>query len=200
VTRWWFAAGFDGDFARTVMHDLADFLGDRNRFKFAVRIEYSKEREIQVEIDRTLTLKIAFDPAALSASGRDHISILSKVLEVSYGHARRKIDTQIVPVILALCEFFRPESAYYDLNVDFPEHNPFFAIYIANLRKDQIGDFKVVLHLDAYSRSPRPETVEISRQNLHVTAQSTDSFRQLALDFILLSADTKLFSGAKASA
>jgi hypothetical protein len=120
-------------------------------------------------------------------------------MEVSYGHARKKIETQIIPVVLALKDFLKPESSSYDLNVDFPDRNPFFAVYIAHLKAEQIGDFRVLLHLDAYSRSPRPESVEISRQNLHVTALSTDSFKELALDFILLSADTKMLAGAKLS-
>src|SRR5258708_3070404 len=197
VTRWWFGAGFDGEFAPTIIHDLVDFLQDRKRFRFPVKIDYVKDREVQAEIDKTLTLKVGFDPASLSASGQGHISILSKSLEVSYGHARKKIETQIVPVILALRGFFRPESASYDLNVDFPDRNPFFAVYVAHLKPEQIGDFRVLLHLDAYSHSPPPDTVEISRQNLHVTALSTDSFKQLALDFILLSADTKMLSGAR---
>jgi len=200
VTRWWFGAGFDGDFAPSTIEDLTAFLQDSNRFKFSVRIDYSNDREVQVEVDKTLTLRIGLDPAPLSASGQSHISIVSKSLEVSYGHARKKIEMQIVPVILALKNFLQPESASYDLNVDFLGRNPFFAVYIANLKPEQIGDFSVLLHLDAYSLSPQPETVEISRENLHVTALSTDSFRQLALDFILLSADTKMLAGAKVGA
>jgi hypothetical protein len=171
-------------------------LKDERRFRFSVKIDYANDREVQAEIDKTLILKVGFDPASLSVSGQGHISILSKSLEVSYGHARTKIETQIVPIILALRDFLHPESASYDLNVDFPDKNPFFAVYIAHLKPEQIGDFRVLLHLDAYSPAPRSESVEISRQNLHVTALSTDSFKQLALDFILLSADTKMLSGA----
>src|SRR6266567_2007820 len=110
VTRWWFGAGFDGDFAPTIIHDLIAHLKDKERFRFDVRIDYSSDREVQAEIDKTLTLKISFDPASLSASGRSHISIISKHLEVSYGHARKKIERQIVPVILALRDFAQPES------------------------------------------------------------------------------------------
>ena len=200
VTRWWFAVGFDGNFAPTVIHDLLTFLRDPKQFRFPVKIDYIKDREIQVEIDKTLTLKIGFDPTLVSASGQPHISVLSKSLEVSYGHARKKINSQIIPVVSALEKFLSPENASYDLNVDFPERNPFFAVYVAHLKPEQIGDFRVLLHLDAYSASPKPETVEISRQNLHVTTQSTDSFKQLAADFILLSLDAKILSGARAGA
>ncbi len=200
VTRWWFGARFEGDHPPTIIADLLHFMQDSEKFKFGVQVDYSTDRDMQVEVDRTLTLKITFDPALLSASGRGCVSVLSKTIEVSYGHARRKIETQIVPVILALKDYLRPDNASYDLDVDFPERNPFFAVYVAHLKPEQIGDFRVVLHLDAYSRSRRPEKVEISRQNLHVTALSTDSFKQLALDFILLSVDTKMLAGARVGA
>jgi hypothetical protein len=200
VTRWWVGAGFDGQFEPTVIAELNEFLHDSEQFKFPVKIDYMNERELQVEIDKTLTLTIGFDPESVSATGTGHISVFSKSLEVSYGHARRKIETQIVPVMNALKAHLRPDNCSYDLNVDFPDRNPFFAVYIAHLKAEQIGDFRVLLHLDAYSATPRPESVEISRQNLHVTAISTDSFRKLALDFILLSADTKMLSEARLGA
>ncbi|HEU5401139.1 MAG TPA: hypothetical protein VFU86_07270 [Terriglobales bacterium] len=200
VTRWWFSAGFDGDFSPTVIADLVTFLQDPDTFRLAVKVDYLKDREAQVEIDRTLTLKVGFDPELVSPSGKGHISVLSKTLEVSYGYARRKIDSQIIPVISALERFLNAGNASFDLNVDFPDRNPFFAVYIAHLKPEQIGDFRVLLHHSAYSVSPKPETVEISRRSLHVTAQSTDSFKQMALDFILLSADTKILSGARAGA
>jgi hypothetical protein len=200
VTRWWFSAGFDGDYVPAIIYELRDFLRDKKRFKFDVVVDYFNDREVQVVIDKTLTLRVSFDPSTISPSGRDHISIISKSLEVSYGHARKKIETQIVPVMLALRNFLNPESGSYDLNVDFPDRNPFFAVYVANLKPEQIGDFRVVLHLEAFSPSLQAETVEISRQSLHLTALSTDSFKKLALDFILLSADTKMLAGARAGA
>jgi hypothetical protein len=184
----------------SVIQELIRFFQDREKFRFAVKTDYFNEREVQAEIDRTLTLKISFDPASLSASEKGHLSIISKPLEVSYGHARRKIENQIVPVLLALKNFLKPEDASYDLNVDFPDRNPFFAVYIANLKPEQLGDFRVLLHLDSYSPSLLSERVEISRNNLHLTALSTDSFKKLALDFILLSADTRILAGAKVGA
>jgi hypothetical protein len=200
VTRWWFGARFEGHFPATIIDDLQQFLRDSEKFRFSVKVDYSNEREVQIEVEKTLTLKVTFDPAVLSATGNGTLTIVSKTMEVSYGHARRKIETQIVPVILALKDFLKPEASSYDLDVDFPERNPFFAVYIAHLQPEQIGDFRVVLHLEAFSHTRRAEKVEISRQNLHVTALSTDSFKQLALDFILLSVDTKMLAGAKVGA
>src|SRR5579864_8489622 len=150
VTRWWFSAAFDGEYRPEVIRELKGFLVARDQFKFVATIDYCNDREVQAEIDKTLILRIGFDPAAISPTGRDHISIISKSLEVSYGHARRKIETQIVPVMLALKNFLNPDAVSYDLNVDFPDKNPFFAVYVANLKPEQIGDFRVVLHLDAF--------------------------------------------------
>lgn len=197
VTKWWFGARFDGDYPPEIIENVVNFLNDKEKFRFRTNLDYRNDREIQVEIDETLTVKISFDPASLSAFRKGHVAIASKALEVSYGHARKKLDTQIVPVILALKNFLKPEFASYELDVEFADRNPFFAVYIAHLKPEQIGDFKVLLHLDAYSPSRDAEKVEISRRNLHITTLSTDSFKQLALDFILLSADVRVFAGAR---
>jgi hypothetical protein len=197
VTKWWFSARLDGDFDFDTLINLLGFLQDSGRFKFPVRLEYKNQREAQVEIDDTLTLKIAVNPQGVFDDTKGHISILSKTLEVSYGHAKRKIDLQIIPVLSAIRDFLNPESSSYELNVDFNHKNPFFAIYIAHLKPEQVGDFRVLLYLNAYSQSPRAEKAEISKDSVHITSQSTDSLKQLALDFILLSPDLTMLTGAR---
>jgi len=196
VTKWWFSARFDGDFDLDTISKLLSFVQDTDRFKFPVRLEYQNEREAQVEIDETLTLRIAVDTAGSFDDMASHISLVSKTLEVSYGHAKRKIDIQIIPALSAIRDFLNPASSSYELNVDFNHKNPFFAIYIAHLKPEQVGDFRVLLYLNAYSQSPRAEKAEISRNSVHITSQSTDSLKQLALDFILLSPDLTMLAGA----
>lgn len=197
VTKWWFAARFDGDFDSESLLSLTSFLQDPKRFKFSVKLDMRTEREVQVEIDETLTLRISVDTEGVFEGLNSHVSVVSKTLEVSYGHAKKKLDTQIIPVLCAIRDFLNPQSSSYELDVDFDKRNPFFAIYIAHLKPEQIGDFRVLLYLNAYSQQPRPEKAEISRNRVHITSESTDSFKQLARDFILLSPDLTMLAGAK---
>lgn len=196
ITRWWFAARFDGKYSQETIADLIQFMSDRTRFKFPIQIDFQNAREAQVQIDETLIVRLSYDPAEDVPDATAHVTVLSKTIEVSYGYTKTKLATQIIPVLGALKTFLAPENSSYELNVDFTGANPFFAVYVNHLKPQQIGEFKVVLHLDAYSATPRAEKVEISSKSLHLTASSTDSFNKLALDFILLSPDVKMLAPA----
>jgi hypothetical protein len=199
VTKWWIAGRFDGEYDASTLNELIAFLHDEELFKFPVRVEYKSEREAQVEVDETLILKITVDSSGDAFDGLEsHVSVFSKTLEVSYGHAKKKLDRQIIPVLSTIRDFLKPRQSSYELNVEFTDKNPFFAIYIAHLKPEQIGDFRVVLFLDAYAQSSaRREKAEISRSHVHLTSTSTDSLKQLAVDFILLSPDLTMLAGAK---
>ena len=199
ITRWWFAARFDGEYSQATIARLIRFMSDRTCFKFPVQIDFQNEREAQVQIDDTLIVRLSYAPAEDVPDATDataHVTVLSKTIEVSYGYTKTKLATQIIPVLGALKSFLAPENSSYELNVDFTGANPFFAVYVNHLKPQQIGEFKVVLHLDTYSATPRAEKVEISSRSLHLTASSTDSFNKLALDFILLSPDVKMLAPA----
>lgn len=202
VTRWSIGARFDGDYdAETLVHLLA-FLRDGKRFRFPIKVDHSATREAQVEIDKTFTIKLSVDPeGAFATDATDgingNLTLISKTVEVSYGHAKKKLDGQIIPVLTAIRDFLNPQNSSYELHVDFDKNNPFFAIYIDHLKPEQIGDFNVVLYPNMYSNLPRPEKAEISRYGVHITSGSTDSLNQLARDFILLSPDLTMLAGAK---
>jgi len=196
LTRWRFDARFDGEFDTDVIRVLVEFLKQPENLKFPVKVDFQGDREAQIEIDGTLVLRLSFESRELSRLRKDHLQITSKTIEVPYGQAKRKINTLIVPILSAAKRCVRPDSDSYELDVDFSGPNPFFAVYIAHLRPRQVGDFRVVLHLDTYVPA-RAEKVEISRERLHITALSTDSFVHLAEDFILLSPDLKMLAGVR---
>lgn len=146
----------------------------------------------QIEIDQTLTLSIQFEPAHFSEDSLDHLTVVSRVMEVSYGHAKKKLQQQIIPVLQSINDVLRADNSSFELDVQFMKQNPFFAVYIAHLRPDQVKDYKVVLHVDASHSSGKPEKVEITKEKVHVTAKTTDSFRHMTEQFVLLSPDLKM--------
>ena len=189
--RWWFSARYDGHFDDSVVTSLIAHL-QSDKFRFSSKVEKASALTAEVEIDQTLFLKIQFDPGHDSEDGEGHVTVISRVMEVSYGHARRKIEQQIVPVLQAVADVIKPVSSSFELDVQFLKKNPFFAVYISHLRPDQVQDYRVVLHVDGSHPSGKPEKVEISKESVHVTAGSTHTFKSMAEQFVLLSPDLKL--------
>lgn len=189
--RWWFSARYDGRFSDSVVGALTAYISGE-KFRFPSRIERQSALVAEVEIDETLLLKIQFDPPQNSEDGQGHVTVLSRVMEVSYGHAKRKIEEQIIPVLQAFGDELKPSTCSFELDVQFLKRNPFFAVYISHLRPEQVHDYRVVLHVDGNHPSGEPEKIEVSKERVHVTAGSTHSFKSMAEQFVLLSPDVKL--------
>jgi hypothetical protein len=191
TSRWWFSARYDGHFSSDSIRLLIEHFQSKE-FRFPIKVEKEDNLIAQIDVDETLTLNIQLDPKDISEDQCDHITVMSKVMEVSYGHAKKKLDTQIIPVLQAINDVLRPENVSFELDVQFLRKNPFFAVYIAHLNPEQVQDYRVVLHVDGSHPSGRPETVEITKEKVHVTAQTTTSFKSVARQFVLLSPDLKM--------
>lgn len=189
--RWWFSARYDGQFGDTVIRSLITHL-QSDDFRFSTKLERESVLTAELEVDQTLFLKFQFDPDYASEDGQGHVTVVSRVMEVSYGHAKRKIEQQIVPVLQALTDVLKPNNTSFELDVQFLKKNPFFAVYISHLRPEQVQDYRVVLHVDGSHPTGQAERVEISKQKVHVTANSTHTFKSMAEQFVLLSPDLKL--------
>ncbi len=194
TSRWRFSARYDGHFDDSVIHSLSQYFQSKD-FRFISKVEKEDAVSAQVEIDQTLSLNIQFEPSHLSGDDHDHVTVISRVMEVSYGHAKTKLERQIVPVLQAIGDALRPDNSSFELDVQFLKRNPFFAVYIAHLRPEQVQDYRVVLHVDGSHPSGRAEKVEITKQNVHVTAKTTNSFKSMAEQFVLLSPDLKMLKG-----
>lgn len=191
TSRWWFSARYDGFFEDAIVQSLTSHLTSKD-FRFSTRVEREDVIGAQVEIDQTLRLNIQYEPRHLSQDETDHITVISNVMEVSYGHARNKLERQILPVLQALNDLLRPINSSFELDVQFLDRNPFFAVYISHLRPEQVHDYKVILHLDSAHATGKAETVEVSKEKVHVTAKSTNAFKSVAEQFVLLSPDLKI--------
>jgi hypothetical protein len=190
TSRWWFSARFDGQFPDDSVRHLIEHFQSED-FRFSVKVEKETSLTAQLDVDQTLTLDVQLDPQ-LSDDQQCHFTVISKVMEVSYGHAKKKLDSQIVPVLQAVNDVLRPESSSFELDVQFLGRNPFFAVYISHLRPEQVQDYRVVLHVDGGHSTGRTEKVEITKEKVHVTAKTTNAFRRIAEQFVLLSPDLKL--------
>jgi hypothetical protein len=196
TSKWWFQGRYDGISSKEVFNDLEINLRKDSRFK--IKILKQNDREKELEINETLFITLTFVDESESPFGLSHIDVVSRTIEVSYGHAKKKLENQIEPFLLSLANIIKPEKHSFELNVDFMgKSNPFFNVYIANLSPSQVEDFRVVLHVDGNSPNSLSDKVVISSNSLHITADSTNSFRKLAENFILLTPDTRILIGDK---
>jgi hypothetical protein len=108
------------------------------------------------------------------------------------GTQRTNFSSKSSLVLQAINDVLKADSSSFELDVQFLKKNPFFAIYIAHLRPDQVQEYKVILHVDGSHPSGKPEKVEISKEKVHVTSKTTDGFRHMAEQFVLLSPDLKM--------
>jgi len=194
TSRWWFSARYDGHFEDTIIRSLTQHFRSQS-FRFMSKVESEDTISAQVEIDQTLSLNIQFEPKHFSNDSDDHVTVTSRVMEVSYGHSKKKLQQQIIPVLQAINDVVRPDNSSFELDVQFLSRNPFFAVYITHLRPEQVHDYRVVLHVDSGHSSGKAEKVEITKQKVHVTAKTTDGFKSMAEQFVLLSPDLKMLKG-----
>jgi len=205
VTRWSFSVRFDGHFGSDALHRALQVLSNPERYAYPIVIEAGDNRSALLSVDDSLLISASLETAEFSEAGRagggemDHFAVVSKIQELPYRFSVEKIEQQILPMLSILRDELRPNKSSYELNVDFRGVNPFFQVYIARLRPEQIGDFRVVLRVDS-GTPDRKERVEISKTNVHVTAASTDSFKRLADDFILLSPNVRMLTGVQKNA
>ncbi|HMS40251.1 MAG TPA: hypothetical protein PKE69_08500 [Pyrinomonadaceae bacterium] len=194
TSKWWFHARYDDINSENVLNNIFDAL---KASRFVVKQLSKTDREIELEIDETIRVNISLTPFSESSFNVNHIDVVSRKLEVSYGRAKEKLSAEIEPFLQLLERELKPKSRSLILNIEFMGNNPFFNIYIANLPPSQVEDFRVILHIDGNSPNNERDRVEISKSKVRITADSTTSFKELAESFILLTPNTKLLLGEK---
>lgn len=189
--KWWFSARFDTEIGPD---EFATFIQGmkKNLPLLSIRLVGFDGTTAQIQVEETIILKVDFHSADMSIDGTSHVSLISNTLEVSYGRAKYKIDREISPLLEFFANELRPSNASFELDVQFLKENPFFAVYVANLKPENVHEYKVVLHVDANNYLKAKEKVEISKTKLHVTADNTRTFKELAKDFVLLSPDLRM--------
>lgn len=201
VTRWSFAARFDGNFDAPSMDNVVDFLCSRNSFSIPVRIESRNSRQAILTIDGSLVLTFSLELQEFSEANQaggaptSHFTVISRILELPYRYSVDKIQRQIVPLLTVVGRQLSAYHSSFELDVEFRGKNPFFEVYVAHLKPEQIDDFRVMLHVDSTCPS-RKDRIEIAAKHVHISATSTESLTRLASDFILLSPDVKVLLGA----
>ena len=94
------------------------------------------------------------------------------------GTRRRKWNNQSLPVLQAITDVLKPSSSSsFELDVQVLQAESILcAVYVARIRPEQVHDYRVILHVDGSNSSGKTETVEITKQKVHVHGQNYAQF------------------------
>src|SRR5205807_9561239 len=82
ASRWWFSARYDGQFQDDAVHRLLQHFQSAD-FRFPTRVERQDNLTAQIEVDQTLTISLQFEPKETAEDRCAHVTVISKVMEVS---------------------------------------------------------------------------------------------------------------------
>lgn len=141
-------------------------------------IDVSKER-VLIHYAGLFTIEFLVSPpdAIDYASNVDYgtLSVSSLDQQVSYRRSTVMVEDTLIPFIEKLQRAFPSSAALYSLRVRFEGVNPFFGLYVQQMRKELITSFQFEFHLPS---ADRREYVRVGKDQLVIVSSSLDRFRR----------------------
>lgn len=185
ISRLTLVSRFDGNFGDRKLNELVTFLTDGQQFRNPAQVRHLGAQTTFLYTHSGLNLTLSSESKSLSFDALAHIQVSISKLELPTRYSVKKLDEQILPLLSSIRQFLGVGNSAFELELSFEEGNPFFSIYIAHLRPEQIDDFHVVLTLPS-SQPERDDRIDIRKQSLSISASSVENLAKLAHDFILL--------------
>lgn len=179
-TTWDVGLRFHGAFTNEAVASFVDTLV-RTRPEETKRLE-SAEGRFLLRYQRVFTVELLLLHDVIDGdfrSGEPFDTLTATFFDqvVSYRRATAMLEKSVLPLIEQIRNAFKPDRATYTLRIRFEGSNPFFGMYVQQLRGDLIDDFHFEFHLPS---APEGEYVRVNRADIVVVAQSPDRFRQAA--------------------
>jgi len=161
------------------------------RFVHRLALEHMGETEVLqatatrflIRYRRLFTVEFALGPGydALARPGDEAggdlttLDITVYEQQVSYRRSRRILEDVLIPFAEQLKEELTPQSASFSLRVRFDRGNPFFGLYLDQLRPDLVNEFRFEFQLPAGRQG---EYVRVNKDDMVVSAKSVEDFRK----------------------
>jgi hypothetical protein len=184
---------YDGKFGQDCISSISRFVSDLKRDGTNAKIQHQTTNSMNFIIHDTLNFYLTYAVAGNFDIENDQIDLALSPFEIGCNDSKRKLDTKIIPILNRLYEILKPRICSYVLDISFLKGNPFFTLFVSHLKVTQIGTFTINLLLDEYSESKAKDVVTIQKENVIVSANNLHSLKQLAEDFIYLSANAKRY-------
>ena len=177
TTTWNLGVRLTGDFSAPMVESFARGLaGDP---ALHTRILESTSERVLIHYNRLFTIELLLSPPEPFSGAKDvefetlTVTVLDQ--QVPYRRSTVMMEESLIPFIERLQSAFTASTVLYSLRVRFDETNPFFGLYVQQLRKELITDFRFEFHLP--SASPR-EYVRVGKDQLTIVSASLDRFRR----------------------
>lgn len=190
-SKWELNIRFDGNFDDDIVKKLDGFIQSKQNINYNSKIFHKTWNSINFSIFTTLNFYLDFQPKNINSLNYDTIDISLSPFEIGSNSSKRKLESLIIPFLSNLQNFLKPDNTSYVLNISFIRDNPFFTLFISHLNPEQINSFNINLHIDTYAKSSCKDIVTINKENIIVSANDLHSLKELANDFIFLSANVK---------
>src|SRR5262245_30779770 len=150
-TTWEVGLRFSGDFSPVSLDAFVAELA-RSRPAETQVLEHTEVRYL-VRYQRVFTVEFLLgdDFGGMRSTGSSYSSLTVTVFDqvVSYRRTAKMLEGSVLPLIERVRQTFKPDKSTYSLRVRFEGPNPFFGMYVQELRKDLVDDFQFEFHLPA---------------------------------------------------
>ena len=189
--KWWIGVRFDGNYSQDIVSQFREFLLSDDLRSRSIKIKHFSGQRINFLVKDSLNFYADLTLGEHYNLSHDSLTIELSAIEIGYNDSVEKLNTEIIPLLESFSRFFKPNNQSFDFHIEFQKSNPFFALYINHLKPESIEDFNVYLHIDEYSGTQKADTVQINKEKICITTQSTNALKELARDFLLLSPKMK---------
>jgi len=192
-TTWDLSLQFRGNFDSAHVEKLVHRLALENVGE--TEVLDSSESRFLIRYRRlfTVELQLGLGDEALAGiePGGAHFATLDVTIyeqQVSYRRSKRVLEDLLIPFVEQLKGEFTPDSVSFSLRVRFDGGNPFFGLYLQQLRPDLVSQFQFEFQLPA---SRAGEYVRVNKDDMLVTAGTVESFRKAVLAGLTFSGATR---------
>ncbi len=174
-----FRGRFDRDHVEKFVHRIAlENVGE-------TEVLDSSDTRFLIRYRRLFTIELQLGPGDEALAGITHADARFATLDVtvyeqqvSYRRSRRVLENLLIPFVEQVKGEFAPESVSFSLRVRFDGNNPFFGLYLQQLRPDLVSEFQFEFQLPA---SRAGEYVRVNKDDMVVSAVTVESFRKAVL-------------------
>lgn len=155
----------------------------------------SKSGRFLIRYKRLFTVELLLGPGYETIAGikdpdSDGFATLDvTVFEQQVGYRRSKhiLETILVPLLEQLKDEFSARSGSYSLRIRFDRGNPFFGLYLQQLRPELVREFAFEFQLSGAAK----DYVRVSKERMTVVATTLEGLRRSAVAGLTFSAAVK---------
>lgn len=108
------------------------------------------------------------------STGSGQVDVSLAPFTIGYRTSKAILEEQLIPLLECVRDQVRPSSVVYSLRVDLPGDNPFFGLYLDQLKLHHVQEFKVEVRIPTKTTDTR---VVVARDRMTVVADTIENFR-----------------------